>query len=149
MSKIVTRDVVAEQAEIHVEIPSAARSDQAVHQTTDRTFELPKRLYVGTVAAYLGFLAVMALGLMNPELAIPMVIFALFIVAGFGVPTIWVKMLPENNSRSLSWGKFLNQGIQTHTGHMKAKDAVVQVLILPVLIFAWGVAIVAIRAFSG
>lgn len=145
MSKIIARDIAAETAKIHIILPEETRQPH----TVERSFELPKRLYAGTVAGYLGFLAVMAAGFMNPNLAIPMVIFALFVVAAFGVPLVWVRMRPENNSRTLGWGKFLNQGIQTYTGKTSAKDASLQVLILPVLIFAWGIAIVAIRAIVG
>lgn len=145
MSKILTRDSVFEQAQLHSELPNKVRQPHQV----DRTFELPTGLFAFTAAAYLGFLVVMSIGLMNPELAIPMVIFAIFILGFFGVPAVWIRMHPENKSRSLSWGRFLNEGIQINTGHMKAKDAMVQMLILPVLIFVWGVAIVAIRVFAG
>ena len=145
MSKLITRDAAAAKAQVHPTLPQAVEPSHQV----DRTFELPKRLHFLTAAAYLGFLAVMAVGTMNPNLAIPMVIFAIFIVGFFGVPAIWVRMRPENNSRSLSWSKFLDQGIQTYTGRMQAKDAVLQVLILPVLILAWAIAIVVIRAIIG
>lgn len=114
----------------------------------DRTFGLPTGLYVATVAAYLGFLGVMALAFMNPGLAIPMVIFAGFIIAGFGVPALWTRMNPVNDSRALSWGQFLHRGIETHTGRLTSKEATVQVLILPVLIFVWGVAVAVIAALT-
>ena len=52
MSKHFTRELVAEQAII-------LHSPQVTHEV-DRSFELPKGLYVATVAFYLGFLAVMA-----------------------------------------------------------------------------------------
>jgi Flp pilus assembly protein TadB len=95
-------------------------------------------LYVATVAAYMGFIAVMALALMNPGLVIPMAIFALFVVAGFGVPTVWVRMNPANDSRALTFYQFRHRGIETLTGRLSAGQASVQVLILPVLILAWG-----------
>lgn len=138
MSKHFTRELVAQQAAI-VESPKVAHD-------TDRSFELPKGLYGATVALYLGFLAVMAAGLSTPGLVIPMAIFALFIVAGFGLPVLWTKLEPGHRTRNMSWGQLVRSGIATHTGRVTARDAAVQVLILPVLIFCWGVASVTIAA---
>lgn len=117
-----------------------------VRSEIDRSFELPTGLYAATVAFYLGFIAVMAVALMNPELLLPMVVFALFMVAGFGTPSLWARMNPEKRQRAMSWGTFRHRGIETATGHLDAGAATVQVLILPALIFVWGVvtAIIAI-----
>jgi hypothetical protein len=117
-----------------------------VRSEIDRCFELPTGLYAATVALYLGFLAVMAVALINPELVLPMVIFAFFIVAGFGTPALWARMNPEKRQRAMSWGTFRHRGVQTATGHLGAGAATVQVLILPALIFLWGItaAIIAI-----
>jgi hypothetical protein len=38
-------------------------------------------------------------------------------------------------------------GIATYTGRLNGRDAAVQMLILPVLILGWGMAVVTIRAF--
>ena len=46
----------------------------------------------------------------------------------------------------MSWSRFQAHGVRTLYGHSKAGDATVQVLILPVLIFAWGIAVVTIAA---
>ncbi|WP_421990635.1 hypothetical protein [Qipengyuania sp.] len=138
MSKHFTRELVAQQAAI-VESPKVAHD-------ADRSFELPKGLYFATVGLYLGFLAVMAAGLSTPGLIIPMAIFALFIVAGFGLPLIWTRLAPGHRARNMSWDKLESRGIATHTGRVTARDAAAQVLILPVLIFGWGVASVTIAA---
>lgn len=116
----------------------ATITDAPALTKVDRSFGLPTGLYVATVAAYMGFIAVMALALMNPGLVIPMAIFALFVVAGFGVPTVWVRMNPANDSRALTFYQFRHRGIETLTGRLSAGQASVQVLILPVLILAWG-----------
>lgn len=139
MVKHFTRELVAEQGTI-VETP-------VVSHETDRSFELPKGLYVATVGLYLGFLAVMAAGLSTPGLILPMAIFAFVILAGFGLPTIWTRMQPPHRGRAKSWSKLASGGIATHTGRVSARDAAVQVLILPVLIFCWGIVAVTIAAF--
>ena len=138
MSKHLTRELVAEQAAI-------VAAPKPRHEV-DRTFELPKGLYAATVALYLGFLAVMATGLSSPGLVIPMVIFTLFVVAGFGVPAIWARLAPAPRSRQMSFAQLRRDGIATLTGRISARDASVQMLILPVIIFCWGVTTVTIAA---
>ena len=136
MSKNLPRDLIADQAIIHA---------TPVRRTVvDRTFELPKGLYVATVGLYLGFLAVMATGLATPGLIIPMAIFTIFIVGGFGLPLVWTRLAPESGQRTMRWAELKQRGIATFTGRVTARDAAVQVLILPVLIFCWGVTSVTI-----
>jgi archaellum biogenesis protein FlaJ (TadC family) len=118
----------------------ATITDAPTRTRVERTFGLPTGLYAVTVAAYLGFIGVMALSLMNPGLVLPMVIFAFFIVAGFGLPMIWVRMKPDSDAHALTFAQFSNRGIDTLTGHLSASQASVQVLILPLLVLAWGIA---------
>jgi hypothetical protein len=120
----------------------------AVRTEIDRTFELPTALYVATVGLYLGFIGVMAAMFADAGLAIPLVIFALFIVAAFGTPALWARMNPEGAPRAMTLGMLRNRGVMTATGRLSAGAAAVQVLILPVLIFAWGVAIAVIAALT-
>ncbi|MCM0000846.1 MAG: hypothetical protein NBV68_15820 [Erythrobacter sp.] len=116
------------------------------HQVeADRNFGLPTALYGATVAGYLGFLLVVGSAFANPALAIPMAIFVVFIIAGFGVPAIWTR-LAGNTSAPQTLGEFEARGIQTATGRLAAKDASIQVLILPVLLVVWGLAVAVIAA---
>lgn len=141
MTQFATRQDLTRIAAVVPEIP-------APRQAIDRSFELPTGLYIATVALYLGFLAVMASAFMNPGLVLPMVIFTLFVVAGFGTPMLWARMEPENKQRALTWAQFRNRGIQTATGPTDAGAAMVQVLILPALIFLWGVSVAVIAALT-
>lgn len=140
MTNRFTRETVAQQARI-VEEPRAPTA-------VDRTFEIPTVLYGTTVALYLGFLALMAVGFASPGLVIPMAIFTVFIAAGFGIPAIWTRLAPETRSKALTYGQFAERGIQTHTGLLRPRDAAIQMLILPVLIVLWGAAVVTIAALS-
>lgn len=126
----------------------ATITDAPARTRVDRSFGLPTGLYVATVAAYMAFIGVMAAALMNPGLVMPMTIFALLVVAGFGVPTLWVRMNPANESRALTFDQFRHRGIDTLTGRLTATEASVQVLILPVLILAWGIACAVIIALT-
>lgn len=140
MAQKLNRTEVAAKAIVHPE--AALRAPTSV----DRSFELPTALYAMTVGLFLGYLLVMGLGFRHPEMILPMAIFAFFIVAGFGVPALWITMNPDNAQRPLSWNRFMREGIQTLTGRLEAKAAMVQVLILPALIFLWGIATVTIAA---
>jgi len=136
MSKHLTRELVAEQATI-------VAAPKPLHEV-DRTFQLPKGLYAATVGLYLGFLVVMAVGFSTPGLIIPMAIFTIIIVAGFGVPAVWTRLSPITESKQITFSKLQREGISTLTGRLSAKDASVQMLILPIIVFCWGVATVSI-----
>lgn len=111
-----------------------------------RSFDLPPVLHAATAGLYLAFLGVMAFAFQDRGLIIPMAIFVIYIVMAFGVPALWVRMKPDHASKPLSWNNFSRFGINTYTGNMSAKDATGQVLILPVLILGWGIAIAVITA---
>lgn len=141
MSMRMTRDEAAEKALVHPE------QEGAVSVTVDRAFHMPPVLYAVTVGAYLGFLAVMFAAFGNPHLVIPMVIFAVSIIGGFGIPCVWATMKPDTGHRSIDWGRFRGKGIQTLTGPLAAGEAAAQVLTLPILIFFWGLAVLVIASF--
>lgn len=138
MSKLISSEVLDQKARI----VAAPKSRVEV----DRTFELPRFLYGATVACYLAFIGIMAAGFSSEGLIIPMAIFVVFVLAGFGVPALWARLSPETKSRALTMGKFRSQGIMTHTGRLAPRDAAIQMLILPVLIVIWGLAVVMIAA---
>jgi len=134
----------------HAELAAVAHVADAPAQTRcNRSFELPAGLYAVTVACYLGFLGLMSVLFMNGELALPMAAFVISIIGGFGLGYKWVAMKPGNDVPTLTMGQFANRGIQTLSGRLTAAEASAQVLILPVLIVVWGLAIAVIYAFVG
>lgn len=143
MAQYQVRQNIADKAIIRTTAPADVAAP--AHQV-DRTFELPRGLYIATVSCYLGFLAIMATGFSSPGLIVPMGIFVIFIVPGFGVPAIWTKLTPENASTAKSWGELRSSGIATLTGRLSRSEASIQMLILPVLIVMWGLAVVTIAA---
>ena len=132
-------DIVAAPAILAASIP-------AQRACTDRSFELPTALYVATIGLYRAFLAIMAVGFQSPEMILPMVIFVAFIAMLFGTPALWARMKPDHDSRALTMAQFMACGIDTHTGHNKGGAAAIQMLILPVLVLCWGIAVVVIAA---
>lgn len=138
MSKHLTRELIAEHAQVRPVLLQPV--------VVDRSFELPRGLYGATAALYLGFIATMALGLGNPGLIIPLAICAIFVAMAFAVPAMWVRMRPDSRVASLGWERFRGRGIATLSGRLSAGEAAVQMLMLPVLIFAWGIICVTIAA---
>ena len=138
----IAHDIIARGEARIVEQPAAP---QPTLPEVDRSFGMPKALYAATVALYLGFVLVMGAAFANPEMAIPAAIFAIFIIAGFGVPTIWAR-LAGNTSEPATLGEFGVKGIMTHTGRLAPRDATVQMLILPVLLVCWGLTVAVIAA---
>lgn len=142
MSHIV-HDLLARGDARIVEHPAEAPVRHQIE--ADRNFGLPTALYGATVAGYLGFLLVVGTAFANPLLAIPMAIFVVFIIAGFGVPALWTR-LAGNTTEPQTLGEFEARGIQTNTGRLAARDATIQVLILPALLVCWGLAVAVIAA---
>jgi hypothetical protein len=114
----------------------------------ERNFGLPTGLYQATAGLYLAFIGLMSLLFGNPELAIPLVVIAGFIVIAFSLAGLWTTMKPDNDSSPLSWGQFSTRGIQTLSGPLTAGEASAQVLTLPVLILFWGASVALIVALT-
>lgn len=148
MSEFVPREELRAAANI-VGAPITSQAVTAViREHIDRSFELPTGLYIATAALYLGFIGVMAMTFADAGLAIPLVIFAFFIVAGFGTPALWVRMKPTQAQHAMTFGALKNRGIGTASGQLSAGAAAAQVLVLPVLIFGWGIAVAIIAALT-
>ena len=112
----------------------------------DHSFELPTGLYIATAGLFFAFVAILALTF-NGHMAVSYGIIVAFIVAFFAVPTIFTHVgRDEAQTVSRSWQQFLNEGVDTASGHCSGKDATVLVLLLPSLIFCFGAAVVFIRA---
>jgi len=145
MSKQIQEQLDVGKARI-VDAPASLPNAPRHQVEVDRSFEIPTAYYGLTVGLYFAFLATMFVGFSSPGLVIPMVIFGVFILAGFGVPALWTRLKAENPSMPMTLGHFKNLGITTNTGRLAARDAAIQMLILPVLIVLWGCAAVTIAA---
>lgn len=112
----------------------------------ERTFGLHPALFAVTIGAYFVYLAIMGAAFMNAELWIPFAVFAVFVAAAFGVPAMWARIAGPRDARFADWSEFMAEGLETATGHLGGGAVVAQVLTVPLLIVAWGIAIAAIRA---
>ena len=79
-------------------------------------------------------------------LVIPMAICVVYIVMAFGVPALWTRIGPDDGARHMSWADFRGKGVMTHNGPVDAGAAAAQVLILPLAVLFWGIAVAVIAA---
>ena len=140
MAERIARLEIADKAIVHTDLPVRRP------MTVDRSFELPTGLYAAMAALFFGFVAVMAIGFGAPGMVVPTGIIVVFIACFFAVPAVLVRTHPESRRPAMTWVRFRREGIATHYGPASARDATIQVLILPVLIFLFGVAVAAIAA---
>ena len=109
----------------------------------DQSFELPSGLYVAMAALFAGFVGVLSLAFRGGHLAVVYGVIFAFIAAFFAIPAIFPAMAPDRK-KALSWSTFRMRGVQTATGRTRAGEATALVLLLPFLIFCFGMAVAAI-----
>lgn len=112
---------------------------------TDQTFELPAGLYGAMVAFFTGFVGVLAAVLHGGHLAVAFGVIFAFLAAYFMIPWTFPRVAGK---KPLSWDEFSEHGIMTATGHSTAGEAAVLVLMLPALIFCFGLAVAILWTMS-
>lgn len=144
----VTEATEGHELEVQTQLKAETKilADTNFSANVDRTFELPKGLYIATVGIYLTYLLLMGAAFQADHMVVIIGICMISVCAGFGVPALWAIMQPDNDSMNMTWQQFVRNGIETHTGVLTAKDATIQMMILPVLVLAWGMACVIIAA---
>ena len=110
---------------------------------TDQSFELPSGLYIAMAALFAGFIGVLSLSFRGGHMAVAYGVICAFIAAFFAIPAMFPGMAPDHK-KALSWARFRMRGIHTATGHSSATEATALVLLLPFLVFCFGMAIAAI-----
>jgi hypothetical protein len=139
MSKHLSRTELV-QAGMIVELPELRRN------LAERSFDLHPALFAATIGAYLAFLAIMATVFVSPELVIPFGICFVYVAMAFGTPAMWARISPRPEGRYQTWAEFREEGVETATGKISSGGAIAQVLVLPMLIVGWAVAIGLIKA---
>jgi hypothetical protein len=127
-------------------IDSIAGAPDRPRACTERDFNLPVALHAGFFGLFLTYLGVMWAGFGNPNLLIPMAICIFFTAAFYVVPMLWTTMDGPNQTDAMGFDEMFARGVDIHTGRISGGGAAVQVLVLPVLILLWGVAVVVIAA---
>ena len=118
-----------------VPIPDIIESRHlGVHSPTPSAPDVPGGVGVLIIAAYTALLAALALtAVASLESAFMVTIAALFLVAFFTIPRIFLKVEPKAGRRP-SLDRFLADGMETLTGHSSGPAALLQMLIVPVFL---------------
>ena len=86
------------------------------------------------VASYAALIAAFAFATVGSRESIFMIVVsALFVVTYFTVPRIFLRIEPKAGTRP-TLERFLSEGMVTMTGHSSGRDALVQMLIVPVFL---------------
>ena len=112
----------------------------------ERVFDLHPAIHLALAGAYGSFVAILASAFMGPQMVVPGAILLITVVALFLTPALWARVVPDDGLRRQSWAEFLREGVDTITGRLTAGQALAQILTLPALILALGLAMVGIRA---
>lgn len=110
-----------------------------------RQFDLHPALHLATFGGFFAYLGIMWLAFGNPELVLPFVIFVAFLAASLIVPAYWERVAHQDGPKQ-SFAEFLQEGVECATGHVTARQTMVQVLIMPAMLVFWGLSVALIRA---
>ena len=138
MSNHIPAAAIHEKARI-VSPPALRRNRQ------DRAFDLHPAVHLMLAGLYMGFVALLSLAFMGRDLVVPFAINIIGVTGLFLVPGLWARVFPDNGGRRQSWSEFMAEGVETYTGHMASKEALAQILILPVLLLSLASVMVVIK----
>lgn len=124
-----------------VEVASPLRRNRG-----ERTFDLHPAIHAITIGAYFAFIAILATAFASPELLVPTAIFIVGVAALFVTPGLWARINPDDGAPKQSWSEFLQEGVDCGTGHLTSGQALAQILVLPGLMVALALVMVAIKA---
>ena len=108
---------------------------------------MPIGIYAAIALCFAGAIAVLALSFRS-GMAVSYGIIFFFLAAFFAIPALFVRTSRGHggNAKALGWYEFIDKGIVTATGRTSAGEAATLVLMLPVLILAWAIAVAIIAA---
>ena len=85
-------------------------------------------------ASYAGLIGALAIATVSSaQSTFVIVISALFVIAFFTVPRVFLSVERDNGVRT-SFDAFLRNGMETYTGHNSGKAALVQMLMIPIML---------------
>lgn len=112
----------------------------------ERAFDLHPAIHALVIGAYFLFIAILTTAFMAPELVVPTAIFVVGVAALFITPALWAWVVPDDGAPKQSWGEFLQEGVDCHTGQLTANQALAQILVLPGLMVGLALVMATIRA---
>lgn len=114
--------------------PTAAEIVGATFVPTPSCPDVPAAAGGLIAASYVGLIVAFAVAMTGSAQSIfAMVICAVFLAAFFAVPRLFLGQEPSSRGRP-SFERFLHEGMATMTGWSSGRDALIQMLIVPVLL---------------
>ena len=104
-----------------------------------RPFDLHPAVHFMVIGAWTAFVGILCAAFMGPDLILPAAIFLIGIAALFATPGLWARVAADDGRRKQSWSEFREDGVDCHTGHLTAGEAMAQILVLPALILGLGI----------
>ena len=138
MSAHHSAEILEQKARI-VAAPTARRNRH------ERAFDLHPGVHAMVIGSWFAFVGILAAAFMSPDLAIPVGICFLGVASLFITPGLWAKVKGDDGLPRQSWSEFLEEGVQTYTGHLAAKDALAQIMTLPLLLVGLAVVMAVIK----
>jgi hypothetical protein len=119
-----------DMADFQTELPQL----EAPFRSAAAVPDIPAAVGKMLVAAYVTLLATFAVTIAHSRDALfAIAICAIFLTMYLSVPRIFLAVEPKQGVRP-SFDVFLTKGLETYTGHCSGKEALVQMLIVPVLL---------------
>ena len=139
MTSLYQPDILAARADIVAPPPQRA--------CEDHNWGLPNGIYAAMAICFAGAITVLALSF-HSGMAVSFGVIFFFLAAFFAVPAIFVRTSRGRggNTKALGWYEFMDRGIVTATGRTRGGEAATLVLMLPVLILCWAIAVAIIAA---
>lgn len=110
----------------------------------ERVFGLHPALHIGVYGGFFLYLGILWSAFGEPGLVIPFAIFFIFLSAAFVVPALWARVAPNDGAKT-NWQQFLAGGFECATGHLDAGAVIAQVMLMPVMLVVWGLAVAITR----
>jgi hypothetical protein len=112
-----------------------------------RSFELPGGIFAAMGAAYVAFLAEMTAAFGDGHgMPLLLVVCAVYLAMYLGTPALFAAVDPPR-TRRLGWAELKRRGLDTACGRMSADAVAGQVLVVPLCVAAFGLAILVIKSW--
>lgn len=122
------RAALAEKARIAA-APAGLRNSHGA-----RPFDLHPAVHAMVIGAWFAFVGILCAAFMGPDLLLPAAIFVVGVASLFVTPGLWARVAADDGRRKQSWSEFREDGMECHTGHLTAGEAMAQIMVLPALI---------------
>lgn len=99
-----------------------------------RPFDLHPAVHMMVIGAWFAFVGILCAAFMGPGLILPAAIFVVGVASLFVTPGLWARVAADDGRRKQSWSEFREDGMDCHTGHLTAGEAMAQIMVLPGLI---------------